>query len=151
MGVHLHLRAQYDVWNIGRVAARMSAKGRELPQTGTFGIGSRRCQGVLCMCVVVVLVSSTHQTTPDPCCSVGGMLLSCCHHGVMMSCCSLFGLLLSWCVVVVLFLFCCLVLSCPKQALLALGLGGVKVCCVCVLLLSWCLRLIKLHLTLVVL
>ena len=94
MGLHLHLCAQDDVWYIGRFAARMSANGRELPLTCTFGSGYRRCQRVFCMCVVVVLVSSTHQTRPNPCCSVGCMLLSCCLHGVMMCCCSILSSLL---------------------------------------------------------
>jgi hypothetical protein len=144
MGVHLHLRAQYDVWNIGRLAARMSAKGREDPHKDTFGSGSRRCQGVLCMCVVVVLVSSTHQTRPDPCCSVGGMLLSCCLHGVLVCsthqtrpdpCWSVGGWLFAYwvfvvlvccCCLVVLYLLCCLIKNC-------FVLCCVVLCCVDVL------------------
>jgi hypothetical protein len=116
MGVHLHLRAQYDVWNIGRLAARMSAKGREDPHKGTFGSGSRRCQGVLCMCVVVVLVSSTHQTRPDPCCSVGGMLFAYWVFVVLVCCCCLVSVVLSWfvlpCLIKNCFVLCCVVLCC---------------------------------------
>ena len=104
----------------------MSAKGREEPQKGTFGSGSRRCQGVLCMCVVVVLVSSTHQTRPYPCCSVGGMLFAYWVFVVLVCCCCL----------VVWYLLCCLDLSC-------LVLSRTALCCVvlCCVVLCRCLVL----------
>ena len=120
MGVHLHLRAQYDVWNIGRLAARMSAKGREDPHKGTFGSGSRsevsRCVLYVCCCCLGVFDASNY-TWPLLFCGrhVVRLLGFCCPGVLLLSCC-LVSVVLSWfvlpCLIKNCFVLCCVVYVC---------------------------------------